>query len=524
MAVIKHVAIKNSNYTAAVEYLTYKHDEYTSKPILDDHGHMIPRDEYLIDGINCTPRSYGLECALLNKHYGKNQSKAEIKAHHYIISFDPRDRDDNGLTPTRAQELGLEFARKYFPGHQIIVCTHPDGHNSAGNIHVHIVLNSVRAQDVPREDFMERPGDALAGHKHHVTKDYLEFLKQQTMSMCQQESLNQVDLMHPAKIRITEQEYWAQRRGQKALDEETASAPEPVERKPTNFQTQKMLLRNIITSTMQDSLSFEEFQRKLFESYGISVRESRGRISYILPDREKSIRGSALGTDYEKGSILAFFVVHSKAQITAPNHPETAQKQEPLILPKKIGVIADVEGNEKAQKSLNYANAMLVGNSQKIIDTTEFIQRNNIRLDELPTLLASAKKDFEEKSKALKETQKELRILRATKKATLQYHKTKGVYIEYLHAKDKKKFRDEHYAEVTLHEAARKELQEHYGDQPFLSLKKLKELEQQLQSKENEQYEDFCFSRTQYREIQTVSLNVESIMGIKLDINQDQII
>ena len=69
MAVIKHIAIKNSNYTSAVEYLTYKHDEFTSKPILDEQGRMMLRDEYLIDGINCTPQSYGLDCALTNRQY-----------------------------------------------------------------------------------------------------------------------------------------------------------------------------------------------------------------------------------------------------------------------------------------------------------------------------------------------------------------------------------------------------------------------------------------------------------------------
>lgn len=166
MAVIKHISIKNSNYNAASDYLTTQHDEFTGKPILDDNGNRIPREEFLLEGINCDPYSFGSECEAVNKHFHKNQTRAEIKAHHYIISFDPRDRDDNGLTPEHAQTLGMEFARKNFPGHQALVCTHPDGHNSAGNIHIHIVINSVRALDVERQDFMERPGDALAGHKH----------------------------------------------------------------------------------------------------------------------------------------------------------------------------------------------------------------------------------------------------------------------------------------------------------------------------------------------------------------------
>ena len=38
------------------------------------------------------------------------------------------------------------------------------------------------------------------------------------MDMCQKEGLHQVDLLSPAERKITEKEYWAQRRGQETLD------------------------------------------------------------------------------------------------------------------------------------------------------------------------------------------------------------------------------------------------------------------------------------------------------------------
>ncbi len=44
----------------------------------------------------------------------------------------------------KAQALGLNFCKENFSGHPAIVCTHPDGHNHSGNIHVHIVIGSVR--------------------------------------------------------------------------------------------------------------------------------------------------------------------------------------------------------------------------------------------------------------------------------------------------------------------------------------------------------------------------------------------
>ena len=51
IAVIKHISIKNSNYDAAYDYLTTKHDEFTSKLILDKNRKRIPRESFLIEGI-----------------------------------------------------------------------------------------------------------------------------------------------------------------------------------------------------------------------------------------------------------------------------------------------------------------------------------------------------------------------------------------------------------------------------------------------------------------------------------------
>ena len=81
-----------------------------------------------------------------NLRYGKNQKREDVKSHHYIISFDPRDGPDNGLTVDRAQELGEKFCAEHFPGHQALVCTHPDGHSHTENIHVHTELDGLKTE------------------------------------------------------------------------------------------------------------------------------------------------------------------------------------------------------------------------------------------------------------------------------------------------------------------------------------------------------------------------------------------
>ena len=148
MATFKHISSKNADYGAAEAYLTFEHDEFTMKPTLDENGRLIPREDYRISSLNCGGEDFAVACMRANLHYEKNQKREDVKNHHYIISFDPRDGTDNGLTVDQAQELGEKFCKEHFPGHQAIVCTHPDGHNHSGNIHVHIVINSLRIYEV----------------------------------------------------------------------------------------------------------------------------------------------------------------------------------------------------------------------------------------------------------------------------------------------------------------------------------------------------------------------------------------
>ena len=148
MAIIKHISVKNRFYSDAVEYLTCKFDEYTNKPILDEKGRVQERDSYLIEGVNCNADTFGAECIETNRLYGKNNSIKDVKAHHYIISFEPTD----DITMEQAMEFGKQWLEVFIPGHQAVLAVHPDGHNGSQNMHVHIVINSVRKyEDKPVE-------------------------------------------------------------------------------------------------------------------------------------------------------------------------------------------------------------------------------------------------------------------------------------------------------------------------------------------------------------------------------------
>ena len=492
MAVIKHISIKNSNYNAAYDYLTTKHDEFTGKAILDEQGRRIPRDEYLLDGINCNPGSFQEECAATNAHFKKNTEASEIKAHHYIISFDPRDRDENGLTPEHAQKLGMAFAKKNFPGHQILVCTHPDGHGNAGNIHVHIVLNSVRAYDIEPQKFTERSGDCLAGHKHHVTKEFLEYLKQETMDMCQKEDLNQVNLLNPAKVRITDREYWAGRRGQEKADQEAEASGKP----KTKYQTRNMILREQIMTTMKDSHSFDEFEKKLLENYGIMIQESRGQISYYLPDRNRPIRGKNLGTDFERPAILRFFAIGYR-----------------IVPTSEIRAVTDLSKVEKAQGNQAYANAIKKENLKQTSRAVAYLLENHITPEELETRFEMASADYHNLTDKRKALEKEMAQKKKAIYALSQYYETKEIHSQYLNIRDKKKYREAHSGPLSIYDAAMKDLRSIYGKSKFPSRKKVQEELAELKREYAEVYEDFCTARAHYTETRNIRINYQALLG-----------
>lgn len=289
MAILKHIASKNADYGEAERYLIFQHDEYTQKPILDENGNMLLREEYYLEGINCDPFTFDAECRETNAFFHKNQSFNEIKSHHYIISFDPKDQEEYGLTGEQAQKLGVEYARENFPGHQTLVCTHTDGHNGSGNIHVHIVINSVRKYDTEPQPYMGFDRDSKAGYKHHLSDRYRIYLKQKVMDMCHSNGLSQVDLLTPAERKISEKEYWAKRRGQKNLDEHNAELKKKgLTPRQTTFQTEKQYLRDAIDTVASQATSQEEFSRLLSDRYNITFKVSRGRYSYLHPNRQNT--------------------------------------------------------------------------------------------------------------------------------------------------------------------------------------------------------------------------------------------
>lgn len=456
--------------------------------------------------------TFASECQDTNAFFGQNQRYEDIKAHHYIISFDPNDRDENGLTPEKAQELGLELARKAFPGHQTIVCTHRDGHNGAGNIHCHIVINSVRAKDTMPLPDQERKVDNVAGFKHRASDQFMRNFKNSVMDICQREGLYQVDLLNPARVRITDREYWAQRRGQAKLDQENkakiASGEKP---EKTVYETGNAILRRQIKAVLEDSQNIDDFKQKLLGKYGILVGESRGRINYLPSDKERPIRGRTLGSDFEKEAIEEYLrskhkKLHYSEIVTSVRTPKTEITHMTLIL--QLQQIVD------EQHKPYYSQDAKIRNLKDMASTLAFCQENNIgSQEELESLLTATHEDYMTKKDAHAVTTEALKEAKEILRYIKQRHDNKKVYLEFMNSKKKAKFRAEHESEIILYETATRELKKLLKGNPVPAEKKTIAMIRELSARKNEEYEELSEIKKRERSLQEKVINVRSIYG-----------
>ena len=529
MATFKHISSKNADYGAAEQYLTFEHDEFTMKPTLDKNGQIVPRTGYLISSLNCGGEDFAIACMRSNLKYGKNQRKEDVKSHHYIISFDPRDAADNGLSVDRAQQLGEQFCKEHFPGHQALVCTHPDGHNHSGNIHVHIVINSLRIEEVPLLPYMERPADTREGCKHRCTDAAMEYFKAEVMEMCHRENLYQIDLLHGSKNRVTEREYWAKRKGQAALDKENASLAATGEPpKPTKFETDKEKLRRTIRTALSSALSFEDFSGKLLQQ-GVTVKESRGRLSYLTPDRTKPITARKLGDDFDRAAVLEALTINAQNAARAAETPlpkqeyprsikDRLQRNKAAInAPKNDGVqrMVDREAKRAEGKGIGYDRWAAVHNLKQMAATMSIYEESGFSSpEELEAALAAASAELNSVHAELKTVESTLHEKKDLQKQLLAYIKTKpardGLKAQKTE-KARKNYREQHESDFMIAEAATRYFKAK-GITKLPASKTLQAEIEQLMREKNSLYNEYREKREKTKELQTVKGNIEQIL------------
>ena len=526
MATFKHISSKNADYGAAEAYLTFEHDEFTMKPTLDENGRLIPREDYRISSLNCGGEDFAVACMRANLRYEKNQKREDVKSHHYIISFDPRDGTDNGLTTDRAQELGEQFCKAHFPGHQALICTHPDGHNHSGNIHVHIVINSLRIYEVPLLPYMDRPADTREGCKHRCTNAAMEYFKSEVMEMCHREGLYQIDLLNGSKERITEREYWAAKKGQLALDKENAAreaAGQPT--KPTKFETDKAKLRRTIRQALSQAASFDEFSSLLLQE-GVTVKESRGRLSYLTPDRTKPITARKLGDDFDKAAVLALLTqnAHRAAEQTTaiPEYPHTQKERlreektaKTAPADNTLQRMVDREAKRAEGKGVGYDRWASLHNLKQMAATHNFLMENELLdLDKLDAAVESSRKALSEARESLRGIEQSISDKKSLRKVVNDYRRTRPTIDAHkkLSGRKAENYRQSHEAEFIIYEAALRQLKVLAPGKKLPATSKLNTEIEALISEKNAAYNTYRTAKAEYEQLATAKRNAEQIL------------
>ena len=529
MATLKHISSKNSDYTAIEAYLVYQHDAFTGKQLLDEHGKPKLRDSYLLDTLECGDFSFATACLLANRKYGKNTQHGDIKSHQYIISFDPRDAADNGLTMEKAQALGLKFCEENFSGHPAIVCTHPDGHNHSGNIHVHIVIGSIRTREVERKPYMQKPRDWREGMKHSSTAQTMRHLRVEVMELCEGAGLYQIDLLNGSKERVSEAEYWARRRGQLKLDREnaalTAAGQPPQQKKfetvkvacrgeapPFAAQTARSLksptgafvasqtrtLRKQISSVLYRATSFEDFSDRLLQQYGIAVKESRGQLSYLPTGRTKFIRAKHLGDKFDKAAVLATL------QANAERKPKVQSK------PTNLAKLIDIQAKLTEGKGIGYECWAKKFNLKAMSQTLILLQEKDLlNEDDLNQRIAELETKYHDALAVVKDLEGRMKANKELRYHVTAYANAKSVAQQLKTAKRPAVFEEQHRAELTAYRAAAAYFKANNLTK-LPSPKKLEAEYAQLASEKAKFYEQYKEAKEELLKLKTAKQNVAS--------------
>ena len=499
MATLKHISSKNSDYSAIEAYLVYQHDAFTGKQLLDEQGKPKLRDSYLLDTLECGDFSFATACLLANRKYGKNTQHGDIKSHQYIISFDPRDAADNGLTMEKAQALGLKFCEENFPGHPAIVCTHPDGHNHSGNIHVHIVIGSIRMREVERKPYMQKPRDWCEGMKHSSTAQTMRHLRVEVMELCEGAGLYQIDLLNGSKVRVSEREYWMKQRGQLKLDHENAAllatGQQPTQ---TKFETVKDTLRKQISSVLYRATSFEDFSDRLMQRHGIAVKESRGRLSYLPAGRTKFIRAKHLGDKFDKAEVLATLTAN------AARKPKVQSKTT------NLAKLIDIQAKLTEGKGIGYERWAKKFNLKAMSQTLILLQEKDLlNEDDLNQRIAELETKYHDSLAVVKDLEGRMKFNKELRYHVAAYTSTKGIVQQFNTAKRPAVFEEQHRAELTAYRAAAAYFKAN-NITKLPSPKKLEVEYAQLASEKAKFYEQYKEAKEELLKLQTAKQNVAS--------------
>ena len=394
------------------------------------------------------------------------------------------------------------------------------------------MINSLRIADVPLLPYMDRPADTKAGMKHRCTDAAMEYFKSEVMEMCHDAGLYQIDLLNGSHNRVTEREYWAVRREQAALDAQNASADNdkaaPVcgntqAGKPSKFETEKEKLRKEIRAALREADSFDAF-RALLARRGITVKESRGRLSYLTPDRTKPITARRLGDDFDRAAVWEALERNAKRQrAPVPERPERTERRgskpsirEQLQRGQAVQRVIDIEEKKAEGKGAGYEKWAKSFNLKQEAAALVIYQQSGFgSMEELNAALSASYGELGDARKRLRAVEDQLREKKEFRDHVLSYRKRKPLRDEWNKLKTAKSraiLRRQHEDDFAVMDADVRYFEAH-GLKKLPTVKALQVEIEALIEEKNVLYGQYREQQSRTRELQTVRDNLYHTLG-----------
>ena len=202
-------------------------------------------------------------------------------------------------------------------------------------------------------------------------------------------------------------------------------------------------LRKQISSVLYRATSFEDFSDRLMQQYGITVKESRGQLSYLPSGRTKFIRAKHLGDKFDKAAVL------STLQANTERKPKAQFKQD------TIGKLIDIQSRMTEGKGIGYKRWLTKHNLKVMAQTVKLLQEKGLTdEDALNQRIAELETKYHDALAVVKDLEGRMKANKELRYHVAAYTSTKSVAQQLKTAKRPALFEEQHRAELTAYRVA----------------------------------------------------------------------
>ena len=234
------------------------------------------------------------------------------------------------------------------------------------------------------------------------------------------------------------------------------------------------------------------------QQYGITVKESRGQLSYLPSGRTKFIRAKKLGDKFDKAAVLATL------QANAERKPKAQFKQD------TIGKLIDIQPRMTEGKGIGYERWAKKHNLKAMAQTLILLQENGLlNEDALDQRITELDTKFHDSLAVVKDLEGRMKANKELRYHVAAYASTKSVAQQLKAAKRPAAFEEQHRAELTAHRAAAA----YFKANDITKLPSPKKLEAeyaQLASEKAKFYEQYKEAKEELLKLKTAKQNVAS--------------